>query len=237
MAVIAGVGTDYNGSDGPDRQIDISVGDSGNVAPTLTESLRRASPRHGSCRAGCSSASVIPKTWLTPSAGSKASSTTRCPLLRDVVDWKGPGQCVDQPGHLAPRPEPRGSGRPLDHPFQRMELGRRPDSTVTPGDDKMAEVGRLVDYGVDAGLFGRSANLTPGTRWASPLSEQAHSVAVRQLRRVPGLHRHGQSPGRSLPGHPAYPDRLDHGSTHRPLPRPPGRLRQRSAVLSRGGQR
>jgi hypothetical protein len=36
-----------------------------------------------------------------------------------------------------------------------MELGRRPDSTVTPGDDKMAEVGRLVDYGVDAGLFGR----------------------------------------------------------------------------------
>lgn len=59
------------------------------VVPTPTESLRRASPLHGSCRVGCSSSSVISKTWLTPSAGSKASSTTRCPLLRDAVNWNG----------------------------------------------------------------------------------------------------------------------------------------------------
>jgi N-acyl-D-aspartate/D-glutamate deacylase len=83
------------------------------------------------------------------------------PLLRDVVDWKTPGEYAD---HLRSLPLGPNLVSMIGHSTVRsavMGLGRSLDRTVQPDAGELTAMGRLIDESVDAGLLGLSVNLLP----------------------------------------------------------------------------
>lgn len=83
------------------------------------------------------------------------------PLLEEVVDWKTPGEYVE---HLQSLPLGPNLVGMVGHSTIRshvMGLGRSLDRTVRPDDGELADMSRLVEDSVAAGLLGLSVNLLP----------------------------------------------------------------------------
>ena len=132
------------------------------VAPELSESLR-----HGVTTAligSCGLSLVVGDPEDLADTFCRVEGIPRdmvLPLLRDVVDWKGPAGYVD---HLRSLPLGPNLVGMVGHSTIRahvLGLGRSLDRTVRPDEDETAAMGRLIDEGIDAGLLGLSVNLLP----------------------------------------------------------------------------
>ncbi|MFZ4584337.1 MAG: N-acyl-D-amino-acid deacylase family protein [Acidimicrobiia bacterium] len=83
------------------------------------------------------------------------------PLLRDVVDWKSPGEYVEHLESLPLGPNLVGMAGHSTLRAEAMGLGRSVDSTVEPTAGELRRMQDLLTESIDAGLLGLSANLLP----------------------------------------------------------------------------
>ena len=143
------------------------------VAPGLTESLR-----HGVTTAligSCGLSMVVGDPEDLADMFCRVEGIPRdtvLPLLRDLVDWKTPGDYVEHLRSLPLGPNIIGMAGHSTLRAHVMGLGRSLDGSVRPDEGELADMDRLVEDGLDAGLLGLSVNLLPwdkmgGTRYRS----------------------------------------------------------------------
>jgi len=83
------------------------------------------------------------------------------PLLRDIVDWKSPGEYVEHLRSLPLGPNIVGMAGHSTMRAHVMGLGRSLDSTVKVDDGEIDAMKSLIEESIDAGLLGLSVNLLP----------------------------------------------------------------------------
>ena len=132
------------------------------VAPALSESLR-----HGVTTAlvgSCGLSMVVGDPEDLADMFCRVEGIPRdtvLPLLQDIVDWKGPTGYVEHLERLPLGPNVVGMAGHSTLRAHVMGLGRSLEKGVEPTSDEIADMNRLTEESLDAGLLGLSVNLLP----------------------------------------------------------------------------